>query len=154
MRIELFGVGDAAAIERAVAIRFRVFVDEQGVPPDEELDEHDRSDGDAVHALAYAGDEPVGTGRFYVLDEHSVQIGRMAVLPGRRETGTGRLILEALMAEARRRGFTRACLFAQVSAQRFYERAGYVAEEGAALEWDAGLLHLPMERFLGPAPNI
>ncbi len=63
--VELFDIADAERMSRALAIRLRVFVEEQSVPPDEEVDAHDRTDTDAVHAIAL--DEtgrPTGTGRF------------------------------------------------------------------------------------------
>jgi predicted GNAT family N-acyltransferase len=155
MLIELFGVRDTEAMRRAVAIRVRVFVEEQGVPLAEELDEHDESDAGAVHALAVVDGEAIGTGRYYPLDAERVQIGRMAVLPRGRGLGAGRSLLDALMAEAARRGFLRACLLAQVSASEFYRRAGFSAEPGEpARIWDAGILHQMMERELEPAPNI
>ncbi len=142
-------------MRRAVAIRVRVFVEEQGVPLAEEADPHDETDAGAVHALAVVDGVAVGTGRYYPLDERRVQIGRMAVLPGWRGIGAGRLLLEALMREAATRGFTRACLLAQVSAISFYERAGFspAGEPGPRI-WDAGILHQTMERDLAPRPNI
>ena len=133
---------------RAFAIRMRVFVVEQGVPPEEEIDEHDRTDLHAVHALALrdASDplSAVGAGRFYISPENSstVQIGRMAVDATARGTGVGAAILNELLKEARRRGFTRAHLHAQDHATEFYRKAGFV-EDGEAL-WDAGILHMPM----------
>ena len=44
----------------AFALRLQVFVREQGVPPEEELDAEDER---ATHALALVGGRPVGTGR-------------------------------------------------------------------------------------------
>ncbi len=126
----------------------RVFVVEQGVPPEEEIDAHDRTDLQAVHALALRdANDPqsaLGAGRFYVLEESSstVQIGRMAVDSAARGTGVGAAILAALVNEARRRGFTRAHLHAQDHATGFYRKAGFV-QDGEAL-WDAGILHMPM----------
>ncbi len=132
----------------ACDIRTRVFVDEQGVPPDEEIDEHDRTDRDAVHALARAVDgAAIGAGRFYVLEPAIVQIGRMAVLPQARGTGAGAALLRELLAVARRRGFARAHLHAQMHARGFYLKAGFV-DDGERL-WDAGIEHVPMSLALG-----
>ena len=85
---------------QAAPIRFRVFVDEQGVPVEMELDEFDAL---SCHALAWVEGEPVGTGRL-LPDGH---IGRMAVLAGWRGRGVGAALLEALMAEAGRLGMSR-----------------------------------------------
>jgi predicted GNAT family N-acyltransferase len=143
--VELFDVGRADRLALALAIRREVFVGEQGVPLEEEIDAHDRSDPAAVHALASDDGVPVGAGRFYVLDGGAVQIGRMAVLAGRRGGGVGAALLAALEGEALRRGFRAAHLHAQVHAAGFYRRAGY-ADAGPEL-WDAGILHQPMEKI-------
>jgi predicted GNAT family N-acyltransferase len=142
--VELFDINDEDRLGRAVAIRQRVFVEEQRVPPEIEIDEHDRTDTAAVHALAFVGDKPVGAGRFYTLEQGVVQIGRMAVLPAQRGTGVGKALLAALLAEAGRRGFGEARLHAQVHAAGFYRDAGF-GDDGPEL-WDAGILHQPMSK--------
>lgn len=149
MTVELFDISDAERMRAALAIRTRVFVGEQGVPPEEEIDEHDRSDPRAVHAVVRAGPRVVGAGRFYVREPGTVQIGRMAVEPASRGTGAGRALLEALVAEARRHGFRRAHLHAQTHARGFYLKAGFL-DDGEPL-WDAGILHQPMSLELDPA---
>ncbi|MGK0244471.1 MAG: putative GNAT family N-acyltransferase, partial [Pseudomonadota bacterium] len=71
------------ARERSGAIRYKVFVEEQGVPVELEWDEMDAS---SWHALAFTDDgTPVATGRL-LPDGH---IGRMAVLETARGTGVG-----------------------------------------------------------------
>ncbi len=137
-------------MSRALAIRLRVFVEEQGVPPDEEVDAHDRDDSGAVHALALdeAG-RATGAGRYYVAEPGTAQIGRMAVLAEARGLGVGQALLTALVAEARRRGLARAHLHAQFHAREFYAKQGF-ADDGETL-WDAGILHQPMTLHLtGP----
>ena len=47
-------------MEAAVSIRFRVFVDEQSVPAEIELDEYDAV---ATHAIALEDGQAIGTGR-------------------------------------------------------------------------------------------
>lgn len=120
-------------------VRFRVFVDEQGVPASLELDEFDAL---ACHALALVGDVPVGTGRL-LPDGH---IGRMAVLPDWRGRGIGAALLEALMAEAARRGMHRLALSAQTHALGFYARFGFESE--GAVYQEAGLPHQAMGRAI------
>ncbi len=148
MIVELFDINDADRIRRALAIRLRVFVEEQGVPLDEEVDAHDRTDADAVHALAIdATGRPVGAGRYYLAEPGVAQIGRMAVLPEARGRGVGLSVLKTLIAEARRRGLERVHLHAQVSARDFYMKSGF-RDDGDQL-WDAGILHQPMSLTLG-----
>jgi predicted GNAT family N-acyltransferase len=145
---DLFGTHDRSRIAAAIAVRFAVFVDEQGIPPSEELDDHDEErDALTVHALV-RGDagEVLGTGRIVPIDVNTVRIGRMAVMRAGRGRGAGAYLLNALMADARRRGYRRAVLSAQEHAIGFYARAGF-AVNGAA-ELDCGIVHLPMERAL------
>ncbi len=140
--VEFFSVADARRLRAALALRERVFVVEQGVPPQEEVDAYDGPDSPAVHALLRDGARYVGAARFYALDAKTVRIGRMAVDAALRGRGSGRHLLQALGEEARRRGYERAQLHAQMHARGFYLRAGYV-DDGEPL-WDAGILHQPM----------
>ena len=129
-----------AARERASAIRHEVFVEEQGVPREIELDEHDPL---CLHALAL--DEtgfPVGTGRL-LPDGH---IGRMAVRRAWRGHGIGGAILERLIDAARVRGDSEIALSAQVQALDFYRAYGF-AEEGSPYV-EAGIAHQSMRRRL------
>jgi predicted GNAT family N-acyltransferase len=142
-------MSDGARLADALAIRLRVFVLEQNVPFDEEVDIYDARPG-TVHALAYARDvdadaepRPLGTGRLYAHEDGSARIGRMAVERSARGTGVGAAILTALLEEARVRGFTRATLFAQVAAVGFYARAGF--ERRGEIFLDGGIDHVLME---------
>jgi len=119
-----------------LAVRYAVFVDEQGVPAALEEDEHDRI---ALHLLARAPDgTPVGTARL-LPDGH---IGRMAVLPGWRHRGLGTELLCRLVEVARQRGQSRLMLHAQCHAEPFYRRLGFVAE-GEIFD-EAGIDHRRM----------
>jgi predicted GNAT family N-acyltransferase len=128
------------AREEASRIRFAVFVDEQKVPAEIEMDAHD---ADCVHALAFAEDgQAVGTGRL-LPDGH---IGRMAVVKAWRGRGVGAALLEALTGEARRRGDPAVALSAQTHALEFYRRHGF-APEGEIYE-EAGIPHQAMRKAL------
>jgi predicted GNAT family N-acyltransferase len=133
-------------MKAAFSVRFPVFVDEQHVPAEEEVDEHDRTDGDARHALVRSDGEPVAAGRYYRTDGNTAQVGRMAVLASHRGRGLGRLLLDALIADARARGFTRIALHAQDHAVAFYANAGFAAFGATFMECD--ILHQPMELVL------
>lgn len=120
----------------AGTIRHQVFVLEQNVPPELELDEHDAV---CRHALAKdTRGTAIGTGRL-LPDGH---IGRMAVLSRFRGTGVGSAILGALLDEARRLGYPEVALSAQYHAQGFYERHGFHACGSTFLE--AGIEHIEM----------
>jgi predicted GNAT family N-acyltransferase len=128
------------AREQASRIRWLVFVQEQGVPREIELDEKDPL---CVHALAF--DErgvAVGTGRL-LPDSH---IGRMAVLEERRRHGVGALLLNKLIDAARERGDREVLLSAQVHAVGFYRRHGF--EPVGEIYEEAGIPHRSMRRGL------
>lgn len=135
-RVELTDWPQAAS--RAMPLRERVFVVEQGVPADMELDEFDAV---SCHALGLSpAGEVVATGRL-LPDGH---IGRMAVDAAWRGRGLGGRILEHLVEEAWRRGLDEVMLNAQISAIAFYLRHGFEAEGETFM--DAGIVHRAMRR--------
>jgi predicted GNAT family N-acyltransferase len=146
MHVELFDIHDKGRMADAFAVRFPVFVEEQNVPAEEEIDEHDRTDADARHALVRDRDEPIAAGRYYRTDGNTAQVGRMAVLPEYRGRRVGRALLDALVDDARRRGFTRVALNAQDHAVAFYAKAGFTAFGETLVECD--IVHQPMELVL------
>ena len=137
LTIELMSWEHARA--EASRIRFAVFVEEQGVPAELEMDEFDAR---SLHALAVQDGEAVGTGRL-LPDGH---IGRMAVLKAWRRHGVGGRLLQALVQAARMRGEEHVVLSAQVRALPFYRAHGFRAE-GPVYE-EAGIPHQAMRRTL------
>jgi predicted GNAT family N-acyltransferase len=137
VKIELADWGKVKG--EAQRIRFAVFVEEQGVPAELEMDENDAI---CVHALAYIDGRPIGTGRL-LPDGH---IGRMAVLKEWRGRGAGRALLRALMEAARLRGDKTVLLSAQTHALGFYRAEGF-GPEGDEYE-EAGIAHQAMRRDL------
>ena len=135
---------DYAADRDAVrAVREAVFVREQGVPLELELD---AQDPDCLHVLARdADDRPIGTGR--LTPAHT--LGRMAVLPEWRGRGVGAAMLAALTDLARERRWNALELHAQADAIGFYLRHGYLPIGPRYME--AGIEHQSMRRSLqGP----
>jgi predicted GNAT family N-acyltransferase len=141
-QVKVIAIRSKTEMERAYAIRRRVFIEEQHVPEEIELDE---DDAHAFHALAIQDGEAVGCGRM-VEHEGEVKIGRMAVLVHLRGGSIGRQILQFLMKEARARGYRQAILHAQLTAEGFYLKEGFVPE-GEVFE-EAGIAHRKMVREL------
>jgi len=133
LQIELMSWRHAEPL--ASAIRLAVFVEEQGVPREIEMDEFDPK---SLHALAVQDGEAVGTARL-LPDAH---IGRMAVLKPWRRRGIGSRLLVAMVQAARARGETSVALSAQVHALAFYRAHGFQAE-GPVYE-EAGIPHQAM----------
>jgi tRNA(adenine34) deaminase len=111
------------------AIRFEVFVEEQGVPAEEEVDKFDPI---SIHAIAWINGQAAGCGRL-LPDGH---IGRMAVRKAFRGKNVGAQLLLHLMARARQRGDIESVLSAQTHAMGFYEKYGFVAEGDEYLDCD------------------
>ena len=131
------------AYQEAYRIREKVFIQEQGVPEEMELDGLDPT---SKHALAYQGKLCVGTGRLVHLDNHHAQIGRMAVLSDFRNQGVGKAILRHLIALAQAEGVLTLMLHSQVSVIPFYAKLGFIAQ-GPTYE-EAGIPHRNMMLLL------
>ena len=132
-----------AELEGAVNVRMRVFVVEQQIPPEEEMDD---ADATATHAIAMHRGQIIGTGRLLYLDDGGAQIGRMAVDRQFRRQGVGGRILAFLEEEARAQGVRSCLLHAQEYVKAFYADAGYVEHGDLFLEAD--ILHIEMRKEL------
>ena len=123
------------------AIRHEVFVVEQKVP--EEL-EMDGIDGECVQVLAEDVEgNAIGTAR--LMPEG--RIGRVAVLKLWRRCGVGAGLMVKLEEEAVRKGMPKLELHAQVNQIPFYESLGYTVADGEEF-LDAGIVHRQMKKKL------
>jgi predicted GNAT family N-acyltransferase len=136
---------DAAEVGTALQLRHEVFVVEQRVPIEEEIDEHDAG---ALHLVAVDGGRVVATCRL-VQEGDTVKLGRMAVAASARRRGLASALLAEAETHARALGATRIALAAQTGALALYERAGYTGYGERFL--DAGIEHLMMAKRLAPA---
>ncbi len=148
MQLEIRTVATQSDMDDALLVRRAVFVEEQRVSEDEEIDEHDRDGGwlgDVVQMTGYLNGRPVATGRLMPdkTSDADAHIGRVAVLEELRGKGYGKQLMLALHDEARRRDYRRLRLGAQLHAIRFYESLGYVAQGDIFL--DAGIEHRRMD---------
>ncbi|WP_128478325.1 GNAT family N-acetyltransferase [Halorussus pelagicus] len=142
--------------ERAdgIAVRKTVFVEEQGVPEDLELD---GKDDESLHFVAYAEGEsneetladdrrPVGVGRLREVGDRTGKVERIAVLKANRGEGVGRAIMRTLEATAAERGLSKLVMHAQTSVEEFYRDLGYETTSDEFEE--AGIAHVEMEKSL------
>jgi predicted GNAT family N-acyltransferase len=127
------------ARQLASPIRFQVFVGEQRVPAEIELDD---MDAPSLHAIAFENEKAIGTGRL-LPDGH---IGRMAILKEWRRRGIGAAILKALIDAAERRGDREIALSAQLHAVEFYRMHGF--EPVGDVYEEAGIPHQAMVKAL------
>ena len=142
-RVKVIAIESPADMQRAYAIRRRVFIEEQNVPEEIEMD---AEDGHAFHALAILDGVAIGCGRMLEHGDCEVKIGRMAVLREFRGTGVGAHILRFLIDRARARGLRKAILHAQLTAEGFYLKEGFKVV-GDVFD-EAGIAHRKMERDL------
>jgi predicted GNAT family N-acyltransferase len=138
-------VGDWRALGKdAAQVRIAVFVQEQGIAPEDEWDEADQT---AVHAVAYDElGQAIGTGRLLRHDSETARIGRMAVQRALRGAHIGQHVLQALMDAARQAGYTQVMLYAQQSAEGFYQRQGFTPR-GAYFD-EVDIPHIEMFKLL------
>ena len=133
-------VADDAELASAYDLRTEVFVDEQGCPIEEEIDEVDPV---AKHFVAVRGGRIVGAARVYEAGG-AAKIGRVAVKREYRGQGIGAALMEAAREWAAQAGYDECILHAQTPVLGFYERLGYRAEGEEFYE--ANIPHYRMRR--------
>ena len=127
------------AQSQAYPIRLAVFVKEQGVPEELELDEEDPL---AWHAIAKLDGQAIGTARL----QKDGKIGRMAVIQAYRRQGLASAMMNVLLKFGRQHGINQFYLHAQIEALPFYERFGFVANGPVFNE--AGIAHQIMRKVI------
>lgn len=140
MAITVRRIADDTERDACYLLRTEVFVEEQGVPPWEELDDYDET---AEHFLAEEDGRVIATARLVDKGEAGGKIGRVAVAQAYRGQGVGRELMLFVM-EAGFQTYPVLLLDAQVPVIPFYERLGFVAEGEVFL--DAGIPHRRMTR--------
>lgn len=127
-------------LEDAYKVRKTVFVEEQKVPIEEEIDQYDDS---ATHFLLYDNDIPVGAGRFRTLDDYG-KVERICVLDSHRKKGAGNQIMQGIEDFAKEKRVSKLKLNAQTHAENFYKKLGYETVSGIFM--DAGIPHVTMTK--------
>ena len=133
---------DEHELAAALALREEVYVREQGVPLEADLD---GLDDEALHLVAVDG-EIVGTCRILIEPGGTARFGRLCVRANARGRGIAAALLRAAEDEARAAGAVRIGMHAQTDAMRLYERAGY-SPYGERFD-EEGIEHLGMEKHL------
>jgi predicted GNAT family N-acyltransferase len=127
--------------EYAYMIRKKVFVDEQNVPIEEEIDQYEE---DSTHFVLYNEQEqPVGAGRFRVIDGVG-KVQRICVLSTERKNGAGAMIMSAIGEFAEQNKIPQLKLDAQLHAIPFYSKLGYQIVSDEFM--DAGIPHKTMKK--------
>lgn len=133
---------DSEHMPAAMELRKKVFIDEQSVPHNLEVDGRDN---DAMHVVALSEGLIVGTLRM-LPEGLSLHIGRVAVLQELRRRRIGTKMMETAMQFAQDKQYTSICLDAQTTAIPFYTRLGF--RTTGEVFMDAGMPHVSMEKPL------
>ena len=140
--MEIKRIKNKDELQDAFDIRLKVFVEEQGVPRENELDEYEDL---SEHLVLYEDNRPVATGRFRVV-HGDAKLQRICVLKEYRKLGLGKTVIESLESIAREKGCKTAILGAQIQAKEFYEKLGYT--QSSDLFMDEGIPHVEMTKQL------
>ncbi|QOR67652.1 GNAT family N-acetyltransferase [Cytobacillus suaedae] len=138
--MEAIVVTNEEQMKDAYSIRRTVFIDEQQVPEEEEIDQYEK---DAIHFVLYEDNQPIGAGRFRSIDGIG-KIERICVLKEFRSKGAGKVIMDKIEETAKGEGITKLKLNAQTHAEKFYLNIGYTTISDIFL--DAGIPHVTMTK--------
>ncbi|WP_102347290.1 GNAT family N-acetyltransferase [Bacillus sp. Marseille-P3661] len=130
-------------IDDAFSVRHEVFVNEQNVPLEEEMDQYDK---EATHFVLYDNGQPIGAGRCRQLED-VLKVERICVLSSYRKKGCGILLMQQAEEIATKKGIHKLKLNAQTHAENFYKKLGYetVSED---VFMDAGIPHVTMVKHV------
>ena len=145
MNITVVEVNNQELLEACFAIRMAIFVEEQGVPAEDEFDAYDALGTEARHILLYVDGAPAASSRLRIVDDVA-KLERICVMLEYHKHGLGRVLIDKLEQMALDQGLAKAKLHAQVQASGFYERLGYTPASDVFLE--DGIPHLLMVKPL------
>jgi predicted GNAT family N-acyltransferase len=129
--------------EDALLVRKEVFVEEQEVPIELEVDEFEEN---SFHFVVYDQEEPIAAGRLRPLEKEMAKVERICVKKSYRGSGIGKLIMEKIEETAKHKGISTLKLNAQTHAEKFYELLGY--ETYSDIFMDAGIPHVSMKKLI------
>lgn len=127
-------------INQAYHIRTIVFVNEQGVSMDEEIDEFDQ---DAIHFVGYSKDKPIAASRLRYLKNYG-KLERICIIQEERGKSYGTQMIKKMEDTVLKEGYSQTILNAQTLAVPFYEQQGYHVISDEFL--DAGIPHVTMKK--------
>ena len=138
-------IASDASLQEAFDIRKSVFVEEQGVPLEDEFDEFDQWDGQCQHILVSIDHKAVGTGRIRAVDGVG-KLERICILEPFRKLGLGKVIIHSLEEIAKDMRLSKVKLHGQTHAEGFYAKLGYHTASDPFME--DGIPHLLMTKQL------
>ena len=107
----------------AYYVRIQAMAKKHHIPLPQEFDAHDTPE--TKYVVVTDDDFPIATARMYPLDENSVMIGRVVVLPEYRRQGIGSMVVRACEDWAEEMGYARAVVESRDNKVAFYRQLGY-----------------------------
>ena len=124
--MEILKGSSTAILAAAGYVRIQTMARKHHIPLDAEFDEHDSPE--TRYVVVMDDYLPIATCRMYALDESSVMLSRIVVLPEYRHRGIGSFVVKEAEGWAREQGFKTAVLESRDNKIPFYESMGYVAD--------------------------
>lgn len=120
----------------AYYVRIQAMAKKHHISLRQEFDEHDTPD--TKYIVITEDDFPIATARMYPIDDKSMMIGRVVVLPEYRHLGIGTMVVTECEAWAEELGFSKAVVESRDNKIKFYEQLNY-AIDGNPVQGDTFL---------------
>lgn len=134
-------VTSAKEMEAVMSIRREVFIEEQAIPEEEEIDDKDE---ESKHYLLNYSDTEIGSARVRYLDDNVAIVERVAILSGYRGYGFGKKLMLFILEDIKNTQQIKIVkLGAQAYAIPFYENLGFQVCSDEYIE--AGIKHKYMQ---------
>ena len=129
----------------AYYVRIQAMARKHHIPLRVEFDEHDTPE--TMYIVAVDDYLPVATCRLYPIDDSSMMLGRIVVLPEYRRQGVGTQVVRAAEEWARQLGYATAVVESRENKTHFYETRGYVADDSKAIVGDTFTCYRMMKKL-------
>ncbi len=129
----------------AYYVRIQAMARKHHIPLRVEFDEHDTPE--TMYIVAVDDYLPVATCRLYPIDDSSMMLGRIVVLPEYRRQGVGTRVVRAAEEWARQLGYATAVVESRENKTHFYETMGYVADDSKAIVGDTFTCYRMMKKL-------
>ena len=123
--------------EQILGIRKKVFIEEQKVPVEIEIDEYE---SESTHFITYLNKEPVGCAR--IRFNKYAKLERIAIIKEHRRKGFGRELTEYLIDYCHKKNIFDIRLNSQLYVADFYEKIGF--KKVGEIFFEAGIKHVEM----------
>ena len=137
-KLEIKTIKNKDELDKIISIRKIVFVQEQKVPLELEMDGFDH---EAEHFIAYLDGKPIGCARVRTKNNFA-KLERIAIIKKHREKGYGKELAKFLIDYCKKRGFDNIYLHSQIDIVGFYKKCGFKTRGETFLEAD--IKHIEM----------